>query len=238
MDPKTLDEQGRVQRIECQRFRTAVIATEDDLALQLRVEELKEQKEKAESEYEQRELELRIGKLTSGIARLTIYGPTAAETREKRDRAEDAWCAIRGAAKYGAVPGGGWTLLRISARIAKGVDTSATTSERIGRLALVEALLEPVKRIYRNWGFTEEALVEQLKKLASNEEETFDIQNLQWVPKFDLLDSAQAVSEAILNSISIAALLGTLGGVVSYYRDGGADTKEREYTREFEEAIK
>ena len=82
-----------------------------------RVEEIKEQLKNPESQYEENDLNVRIGKLTSGIARLYVYGPSQGETREKRDRAEDAWMAIRGAVKFGAIPGGGYVLVRLAAKM-------------------------------------------------------------------------------------------------------------------------
>jgi hypothetical protein len=48
-----------------------------------------------------------------------------------------------------------------------------------------------------------------------------------------ILDSTPAVLEAIRNSISIASLHGTLGGVVSFARDHDLERSEAQITSQF-----
>jgi hypothetical protein len=42
-----------------------------------------------------------------------------------------------------------------------------------------------------------------------------------------------AVVEAIRNSISIASLFGTIGGIICFERDGETDKAEEDYVRRF-----
>lgn len=224
----------RVTYFECGRFSTNIISNEDESAIELRSEELKEQLKTAPSQYEVNDVQVRIGKLTSGIARLKIYGPSTIETREKRDRAEDAWMAIRGAIKHGAVPGGGYVLVKLAAQLmtlADKLNTSLT-----GKLALdilARALLRPVEVLYENYGFNPEEIEAHKILMLKNDDYTFDILEQRWVDKEDLLDSAPAVIEAIRNSISIASLFGTIGGVVAFERDLDTDKAEEDYVRRF-----
>lgn len=236
LDPEQLVNSNRATYCEVNRFRSSIVAEEDIEAIELRVEELKMQIETAESEYEQRDLELRIGKLTSGIARLNVYGLSQGETREKRDRAEDAWMSIKSALKSGACPGGGFTLVKLSADLMIQSEKLNTVAERVAAGILGAALLEPVKILYRNHGYVQEEIDEYITSLLKNEEQTFDVDKQEWVDKFDLLDSVPAVFEAIQNSISIASLLGTVGGIIAFARDSEADAKESKYVREFEKA--
>ena len=54
--------------------------------------------------------------------------------------------------------------------------------------------------------------------------------------EWGILDSVPAVLEAIRNSISIATLLGTLGGVVVFERDRELDRGEARAAMEYEKA--
>lgn len=237
LDPAKLVGMSRATKLECGRFRSTVEATADEFLLEARIAELKLQKAKPESDYELRELNVRIGKLTSGIAKLTVYGPTAGETREKRDRADDAWCAIRGAVKNGVLPGGGYALVQASASLVASAERDLVLTRKLAATAMGIALLEPVRCLYRNYGFKkEEDISEQISKLLTAGK-TYNILTEQWVELSELPDSFPAVMEAIRNSLSIASLLGTLGGVVAFLRDSDADQNEQKLERSFMKAI-
>lgn len=236
VDPKSLVDNNLVTNFESGRFRTSIISKEDELLISERINELKLQLEKPESEYEANDLRVRIGKLSSGIARLVIYGPSQGETRERRDRAEDAYMAVRGAIKSGACPAGGYVLVRLAADLVVIAD-ALKGPRQIAAEVLSQALLEPVHTLYRNYGYTEEEIELQRNEMLMREDETFDIAEQKWVPKFDLLDSVPAVSEAIESSVSIASLLGTLGGIISFSRDYDTDKAEEKMVRDFNQAI-
>lgn len=237
LNPKDMTDHNMVKNVECGRFRTSIISEEDQELIQCRVDELKEQLKTPESQYEENDLNVRIGKLTSGIARLYIYGASQGETREKRDRAEDAWMAIRGAIKFGACPGGGYVLVRLAADMLVQSEAMKLGPKKVAMSILSLALQRPVEFLYRNYGYTEEEIEDAKVALLANDEEVFDISEQVWVSKHVLLDSVPAVAEAIENSISIASLLGTIGGIVAFNRDQEADRREQVLERDFVKAI-
>jgi chaperonin GroEL len=249
LDPAALVASCAATKFECGRFRASVEAQADALALELRVDELKRQLAAPESDYEKRDLAVRVGKLTAGIAKLTVMGPTPGETREKRDRADDAWCAIRGATRQGVLPGGGFALVKAARKMlsleesrsyCSDTNTPKTEASKVRRCAataLGNALLEPVKCLYRNHGDSENVTNAMIAELMASKNMTYDIMARRWVDKMDLLDSFPAVMEAIRNSLSIASLLGTLGGIVAFMRDDDADRAERKLSRDFDKAI-
>ena len=112
-----------------------------------------------------------------------------------------------------------------------------TGSRRVAAEILSLALLEPVHTLYHNYGYTQEETESHRNEMLLREEEAFDILEQKWVPKFDLLDSSPAVYEAIESSISIASLLGTLGGIVSFNRNSETDQYEERLMRDFNKAI-
>lgn len=239
---------GKARLFEAYRFRSNVVGKNDEGqdALLLRVDELQTNLARAESKLDSIYLQERLGKLTGGIARLKVVGVSNGEMKEKRDRAEDAVCAVRGAIKHGCLPGGCWTLLRLMAELKKLEDPIVSE-------VLVPALFEPYRRLLENVGVTEAnddefraitaPIVESLfatknKVVKQTEDETtyvrvpapvvYDCLEGRHVDGFEggILDSTPAVLEAIRSSVNLGALLGTLGGVVTFKRDLEVERQE------------
>jgi len=226
-----LREIGRTASFEMYRFRATVVGHNDPDEVADRAEELEAQIRSAESELDRRILQERLGKVTGGIAKLRVVGASNGELREKKDRADDAVCAVRGAMKHGVLPGGGWALRKLSSKM-----MGTPVLEEI----LAPALLVPVERLYRNAGLNEvECLSLVATKTLPDSAATYDCLNMQWVDAFDagLLDSTPAVLEALRNSVSIASLLGTLGGVVVFQRDDEFERMEGKATADFHRDI-
>jgi chaperonin GroEL len=217
---------------EASRFRSTIIGhTSEDLILD-RVSTLEQQLTDAESVLERAILQERIGKITGGIAKLKVIGASNGELREKRDRAEDAVCAVRGAIKHGSLPGGGWMLLKL-------IDEIAKLNDPILDAVLSPALFEPVERLLRNCGLDDNecgAILLRVNGDMHNGKTTvYDALEQTFVDPVEggVLDSMPAVLEAIRNSISIATLLGTLGGAIVFKRDKDLERIEAVETADF-----
>jgi chaperonin GroEL len=193
----------------------------------IQIDNVKTQAANAISQLDRLLLEERVAKLAGGIARLKVIGSSNGETKEKRDRAEDAVCAVRGTIKNGCLPGGGWMLMNLANRMEK---------DPVLGPVLGKALVEPVRLLLENAGLNEEEILGILLKYIQTEPElVYDASDHVWVNPKDkgLLDSVPAVLEAIRNSISIAALLGTLGGSIAFDRDEALDRTEARDTANF-----
>lgn len=181
---------------ECTRFRSSVIGFRDELLLFDRIDQIQKQlTEVAASDLDKILLRERLAKLTSGIARLIVQGPSNGEIKERRDRAEDAVCAVRGAIKYGALPGGGVVLSELVTLLVENPDPIVAE-------VMSSALLEPIIRLYVNAGFSPDIALQMTEGLEPGK--TFDVLEGKWVDPVagGILDSAPAVREAIRNSIS------------------------------------
>lgn len=237
----TLDDVGpELEYFEANRYRSTIVGQADENLVLARIEELEAQLPQAESIVETNIINERRGKLSGGIAKLTIVAPTSGELREKRDRAEDAACAWRGAAEHGALPGGGWTLMKVIGKLVENwADKLDTFEGEVVKEVLCKALIEPVERLLRNCGYTDEEITERMLEmralLAEPEPVIFDA--LEGVFKeargSGVVDSLPAVLEAVRNSISIASQLGTLGGVVVFPRDHQLEREEAGATYDF-----
>jgi chaperonin GroEL len=219
-----LEELGWSESFEMYRFRSTVVGHRDEDEVLFRAEELQAQINNAESELDKRLLQERLAKVTGGIARLRVIGASNGELREKKDRADDAVCAVRGAIKSGILPGGGWALVYLAHEFQN--DSNPIVSE-----ILVKALLEPVIRLHVNCGLSvaeSAAIIDRMERtIVDNNREVYDCLNEEFEYAYDsVVDSAPAVVEAIRNSVSIASLLGSLGGVVVFPRDAELERRE------------
>ena len=202
---------------EVSRARSNVVGFADEGALQMRLEEVQQQLQNPDSELDANLLQERIAKLSGGIARLRVIGSSNADLAEKRDRAEDAVCAVRGAVKFGCLPGGAWTLLKL---------LSLLPDDPIINNILRPAFSAPFKRLVENSGFTTEeegyaVLNPILQGIREGKPIVYDFLESKHVDAFEggILDSTPAVLEAIRNAISSASQIGTMGGVVVFARD-------------------
>lgn len=226
-----------MEYFEATRTRSTIVGEGDEVLILDRVNDLKVQAENAVSVLDRSYIEERIGKLTGGIAKLTVYGSSTGELREKRDRAEDAVMAVRGAMKHGVLPAGGWGLIKVIHALEEAYPNYE--GNKVIHDVLVPALEAPILRLLSNIGLNDEEQDEVISRLNSKIAEGMNHIYDAWEGKFvdafeaGLLDSLPAVLEAIRNSLSIASLLGTLGGAVVYKRDHQLEREEARSAMEF-----
>ena len=218
---------NEVTYFEATRVRSNIVggASGDDDGMLAQITNIQQQLKSPLSEFDADLLRNRLGKLTGGIAKLKIFGSSNGETKEKRDRAEDAVCAVRGAMKHGVLPAGGWTLLRLIHDLTK-------FNDPVFDAVLCPALLEPVERLYRNAGLHDDEIKRILEEIRAAMDEgkdvIYDAMEGEMVDPWEkgLLDSTPAVMSAVQNALSIASLLGILGGAVVFKRDAELERSE------------
>jgi chaperonin GroEL len=220
-----------VDLFEATRFRSSIIGHADEGLLMIRIDELKKQLEAPESELDAIWLRERVAKLAGGIAKLRVIGASNGELKEKRDRAEDAVCAVRGAIKNGCLPGGAWTLLKLCNILPKNL-----IIDRVLRTSF----LEPFNRLLQNCGYQQgeesRAVLEPiLMGIQSGEPIVYDFLEHKHVNAYEagILDSTPAVLEAIRTSLSISSQLGTNGGIIAFPRDPQLENQEARATQAF-----
>ena len=225
-----------VRTFECSRFRSTIVGFASEEVLLKRTEEVKAMSDFAESQLDASYMRERLAKLTGGIAKLKVIGSSNGELKERRDRAEDAVCAVRGAIQSGAIVGGGWALARLISILP---DTPVCND------IIAPALSEPVEVLWNNAGASGEQMsanrdrTEQLVASIENYPKETEVWNAA-TGKFcnalaeGVLDSVPAVRDALKNSISCATLLGTLGGTIVFPRDRELEIKDARDSAEFE----
>lgn len=210
-----------VEKIDIYRFRTTIVGEPDPTNIEVRADEIRGQMEQSESKIEKIILEERLGKLTSGIAQLKIYGSSNGELKEKADRAEDAVCAVRAAINHGCLPGGCRVLVNL------GLQLNGSDDPVIQNI-IVPSLFAPFYRLLENAGYNTEEIEEVLSKMVKNSKHVYDVENAVFgdPKKLGIFDATLAVKQALSNAVSISSVMGTLGGIVAFPRDNQLERQE------------
>lgn len=235
----TLEDLGsNMEYFEYYRFRATVVGQPDELNIEERASDLEVQLKNAASIAEKIELEERLGKLTSGIAKLKIYGASNGELKERHDRCEDAVCAVRSTIKHGCLPGG----CRILTNLVLYLYANYTEENKhfvLVQNVLIPSLMEPLRKLLDNAGYNVEEIKEIITKYFQDENVVYDIENMEFGSSEELgiFDASQAVIQALENSISIASVMGNLGGIVCSPRDNQLEIQAWKEDQDFRRAV-
>lgn len=223
-----------MENFEASRFRCTVVGDPDPTNVEVRADDLKTMMTNSESQAEKLWLEERIGKITNGIAKLTIYGGSNGELKEAHDRCEDAVCAVRSAISHGAVPGGCRMSIDMAAKLMGELEDGDPAKE-----VLVSALLALPNKLLDNAGYKSDEIEEVIAKLLHDDQLVYDVENETYgtAAQLGLFDATKAVSESLSNAVSIANVLGTMGGIVCHPRDDHFERSEARADSEYMKAV-
>ena len=113
LDKVEIADLGLAKRIEVDAENTTIIeGAGDTKQIQARIAQIRNEIEKADSDYDREKLQERLAKLAGGVAVVKVGAASEAELKEKKARIEDALHATRAAVAEGIVPGGGVSFIR------------------------------------------------------------------------------------------------------------------------------
>lgn len=201
-----LEELGTIKKVIVTKDNTTMISgNEENPELKARIEEIKTRVAGAASDYDKKQFQERLGKLTNGVATIKVGATTESELKEKKLRIEDALNATKAAVAEGIVIGGGAALVEAYKEL-KPVLKNDNVDVQKGINIVMEALLSPICQIAENAGYNSEDIVDMQKTAAKNQ--GFDAKNGEWVDMFDkgIIDPTKVTRSALLNAASISAL--------------------------------
>ena len=177
-----------------------------------RIAQIVAQADNASSEYDKEQYEKRAAALSGKVAVIKVGGATETEIDEKKFRVDDAVAATKAALAEGIVPGGGVTLVNLSATI----DADGADSVAAGRQILKNALRVPFLQIMNNAGLNSEALLAQVEagKVGFGVDVNAPEKGLIDVKKAGVIDPVKVTKEAVQNAVSIASTAATMGALV------------------------
>jgi chaperonin GroEL len=225
---------GNMDSFEAYRFRSTIVGEPDPVLVEARVEEIRQMQKTAESKAESFWFEERAAKVSNGIAKLTIFAGSQGEIKERKDRAEDAVCAVRAAITHGALPGGCRVAIDMALLLAEKYEEGNPARE-----VLMPSLLSLPQKLLENAGYTQDEIGEIISELVNNRHLVYDVENAEYgkAEELGLFDATKAVSESLKSSVSIASSLGTLGAIVVHPRDEVFERSEAKADAEFGRAI-
>ena len=207
-----LDVLGKARRIVVTKDDTTIVeGAGDDGEVKGRINQIKAEIDKTDSDWDREKLQERLAKLAGGVAIVKVGAATEVELKEKKHRIEDALSATRAAIEEGVVPGGGVALIRSEAALSK---LDLTGDEATGSRIVLHSLSEPARLIAANAGFEGAVVVERLR--GETDHNGFNAANGEWVDmvKTGIIDPAKVTRSALQNAASIAALVLTTESAV------------------------
>jgi len=217
LENTTLDMLGTARKIVVTKDEATVVEGGGDAEqIKGRINQIKAEIEKTDSDYDREKLQERLAKLSGGVAVIKVGAATEVELKEKKHRIEDAVSATKAAVEEGIVPGGGVALLSAQAGLAK---LDLTGDEATGANIVRKALEEPLKQIAVNAGLEGGVVVEKVRGLIEKKggANGLNAASGEYVDmwKEGIIDPAKVTRSALQNAASIAALFLTTEAVVA-----------------------
>jgi len=214
LDSADLDLLGRARKVVVTKDETTIVEGAGDTdQIAGRVNQIKAEIEKSDSDYDREKLQERLAKLAGGVAVIKVGAATEVELKERKHRIEDAVRNAKAAVEEGIVAGGGVALLHASKTAFEKLDLvgDEATGARIVQIAL-EA---PIKQIAFNSGLEGGVVVEKVRSLKVGH--GLDAATGEYVDmiKAGIIDPAKVTRSALQNAASIAALFLTTEAVIA-----------------------
>ena len=211
----TIDMLGSAKKVKVDKDNTTLVEGKGDKeALNDRVENIRNQAAKEESEYEKEKLQERLAKLAGGVAVINVGAATETEMQEKKYRIEDALSATRAAVEEGIVAGGGVVLIGAIEKVEE-LRESLIGDEKTGALIIERALEAPLRQIVENAGLDGSVIVEKVKH--SDKEEGYDAYENKFVNMFEagIVEPTKVTRSALQNAVSVAGMILTTEAAVA-----------------------
>jgi len=213
LESVTLDQLGSARKVVVTKDDTTIVegGGEQD-EIKGRVNQLKAEIDRTDSDYDREKLQERLAKLSGGVAVIKVGAATEVELKEKKHRIEDAVSATKAAVEEGIVAGGGVALLQAQTALDK-VDLEGDELTGVGIVR--RALEEPTRQIAANAGFEGGVVIGRIRSLDPGR--GLDAVTGEYVDMFKagIVDAARVTRCALQNAASIAALLLTTQAVVA-----------------------
>lgn len=215
----SIDQLGTIGKAIIKKDSTTLVGHPGkDAQVEKRIKEIQKQIEKSTSEYDKKNLQERLAKLSGGVAVIKVGATTETELKEKKLHIEDALNATKAAVLEGIVAGGGATLIEIYRELKDTLKDNNPDVQR-GIQAVLDSLAAPLVQIAENAGFNGLDILESQK--LQKPDFGFDAKLGQWTNmiKSGIIDPTKVTRSAILNATSIAALLITAEAAVGEIKE-------------------
>ncbi|WP_295693948.1 chaperonin GroEL [Lapillicoccus sp.] len=214
LDTADLDLLGKARKVVVTKDDTTIVEdTEDRTAVEGRINQIKAEIEKSDSDYDREKLQERLAKLAGGVAVIKAGAATEVELKERKHRIEDAVRNAKAAVEEGIVAGGGVALIQATKTVfaTLSLEGDEATGANIVRVA-AEA---PLKQIAINAGLEGGVVAEKVRNLDKGW--GLNAASGEYVDMLaaGINDPVKVTRSALQNAASIAALFLTTEAVIA-----------------------
>ena len=213
LDQVGLDVLGRARRVVVTKDNTTIVdGAGKKRDVDGRVNEIRNEIERADSDWDREKLQERVAKLAGGVCVIKVGAYTETELKEKKHRLEDAISATRAAVEEGIVVGGGAALVHAADVLAD--DLGKEGDEAVGVRLVRKACDEPLRWIAENAGQEGYVVVAKVRALSKNEGYNAASDVYGDLVKDGVIDPVKVTRSALANAASIAAMFITTEALV------------------------
>ncbi|GIJ32214.1 chaperonin GroEL [Verrucosispora sp. WMMD703] len=214
LDAASLDMLGRARKVVVTKDETTIVDGAGDAEqIQGRVNQIRAEIDKSDSDYDREKLQERLAKLAGGVAVIKVGAATEVELKERKHRIEDAVRNAKAAVEEGIVPGGGVALVQAGKTAFDKLDLAG--DEATGAQIVKIALDAPLRQIAVNAGLEGGVVVERVRNLDSGHGLNAATGEYVDLLAAGIIDPAKVTRSALQNASSIAALFLTTEAVVA-----------------------
>ncbi|MDU0313258.1 chaperonin GroEL [Phycicoccus sp. M110.8] len=214
LDTAELDLLGRARKVVVTKDETTIVEGAGDAdQIQGRVNQIRAEIEKSDSDYDREKLQERLAKLAGGVAVIKAGAATEVELKERKHRIEDAVRNAKAAVEEGIVAGGGVALLQAGKAAFEKLELEG--DEATGANIVKVAIEAPLKQIAINAGLEGGVVAEKVSNLPAGHGLNAATGEYVDLVAAGIIDPAKVTRSALQNAASIAALFLTTEAVIA-----------------------
>ncbi|MFD6095218.1 chaperonin GroEL [Nocardiopsis flavescens] len=214
LESTELDMLGRARKIVVTKDETTIVdGAGDATAIAGRVNEIRNEIERTDSDYDREKLQERLARLAGGVAVIKAGAATEVELKERKHRIEDAVRNAKAAVEEGILPGGGVALLQASVPAFEKLELDG--DEAIGADIVRRAIAEPLKQIAVNAGLEGGVVADKVRNLEPGFGLNAATGEYTDLFKDGVIDPTKVTRSALQNAASIAGLFLTTEAVIA-----------------------
>jgi len=214
LDTADLSLLGRARKFVTTKDETTIIEGSGDAdQIQGRVNQIRAEIEKSDSDYDREKLQERLAKLAGGVAVIKAGAATEVELKERKHRIEDAVRNAKAAVEEGIVAGGGVALAQATTVAFDKLEL--TGDEATGANIVRVALEAPLKQIAVNAGLEGGVVAEKVRNSETGWGLNAATGEYVDLVAAGIIDPAKVTRSALQNAASIAALFLTTEAVIA-----------------------
>ncbi len=214
LDTVDLELLGQARKVVVTKDETTIVEGSGDAdQISGRVNQIRAEIEKSDSDYDREKLQERLAKLAGGVAVIKVGAATEVELKERKHRIEDAVRNAKAAVEEGIVAGGGVALLQASVVAFEKLELEG--DEATGAAIVRSAVEAPLKQIAVNAGLEGGVVVEKVRNLEPGWGLNAATGEYVDLIATGIIDPAKVTRSALQNAASIAALFLTTEAVIA-----------------------